>query len=157
VELELAVVEWAIRKCRLYLSVQYTLDAIENPKIQRLKERLASYSFHTVWRKRKDHIIPDALSRALVNDPGKDDECIGEELAYSIKSVIIQRIFAICSLVEESPSSEHLPDIMLRELRTAAEADYQYKDLVNAVKSGFRGNKAHVADHVRQFWAISHQ
>jgi hypothetical protein len=42
-------------------------------------------------------------------------------------------------------------------LRTAAEADYQYKDLVNAVKSGFRGNKAHVADHVRQFWAISHQ
>ena len=142
VELELAAVEWAIRKCRLYLSGlpdftlvvdhqalvaildKYTLDAIENPKIQRLKERLAAYSFHTVWRKGKDHAIPDALSRAPVNDPEKDDECIGEELAYSIKSVIIQRISAICSLVEESSSPEHLPDVMLRELRTAAEADY---------------------------------
>ena len=134
--------EWAIRKCRLYLSGlpdftlvvyhqalvaildKYTLDAIENPKIQRLKERLAAYSFHTVWRKGKGHAIPDALSRAPVNDPEKDDECIGEELAYSIKSVIIQRISAICSLVEESSSPDHLPDVMLRELRTAAEADY---------------------------------
>jgi hypothetical protein len=59
VELELAAVEWAIRKCRLYLSGlpnftlmvdhqalvaimdKYTLDAIDNPKIQRLKERLS--------------------------------------------------------------------------------------------------------------------
>lgn len=57
VELELASVEWAIRKCQLYLSGlpsftvmvdhqeleaildQYTLDTIENPKFQCLKER----------------------------------------------------------------------------------------------------------------------
>jgi hypothetical protein len=80
VELELAVVEWAIRKCRLYLSGlpnftlmvdhqalvaildRYTLDAIDNPKIQRLTERLSPYSFTTVWRKGKDLAIPDALS-----------------------------------------------------------------------------------------------
>jgi hypothetical protein len=123
VELKLAAVEWAIRKCRLYLSGlpdftlvvdqqalvaildKYTLDAIENPKIQRLEERLGSYSFHTVWRKGKDHAIPDALSRAPVNDPGKDDECIGEELAYSIKGMIIQRVSAICSLIDESGAS----------------------------------------------------
>jgi hypothetical protein len=80
VELELAAVEWAIRKCRLYLSGlhnftlmvdhqalvaildKYTLDAIDNPKIQRLKECLSPYSFTTAWRRGKDHAIPDALS-----------------------------------------------------------------------------------------------
>ncbi|XP_046438430.1 uncharacterized protein LOC124189960 [Daphnia pulex] len=94
VELELAAVEWEIRKCRLYLSGlpnftlvvdhqalvaildRYTLDAIDNPKIQRLKERLSPYAFTTVWRKGKDHAIPDALSRAPVNDPAADDECV---------------------------------------------------------------------------------
>ncbi len=69
VELELAAAEWAIRKSKLYLlglpsftlmidhqalvSIldNYTLDAIENPKLQRLKERLSPYIFKTVWRK----------------------------------------------------------------------------------------------------------
>ena len=147
VELELAAMEWTIRKCLLSLSGlpdftlvvdhqallvipdKYTLDTIENPKIQRLKERLASYLFHTVWRKGKDHAIQDALSRAPVNDPGKDDECVGEELAYSIKGVVIHRVSAICGLIDESPRQDHLPDIMLRELRTAMEADHHYKDV----------------------------
>ena len=66
VELELAAVEWAMRKCRLYLlglpSFQlvvdhqalvtildkYTLDAVENPKLQRLKERLSPFVFSTI-------------------------------------------------------------------------------------------------------------
>ena len=39
----------------------YTLDAIENPKIQRMKERLSPYSFTTVWKKGKEHAIPDAI------------------------------------------------------------------------------------------------
>jgi hypothetical protein len=72
VELELAAAEWAIRKCKLYLKGlpaftlvvdhqalvpilnNYTLDAVENPKIQRLKERLAPYIYTTVWRKEKE-------------------------------------------------------------------------------------------------------
>ena len=30
---------------------KYTLDAIENPKIQRLKQRLSPYSFTSMWRR----------------------------------------------------------------------------------------------------------
>ena len=62
-----------------------------------------------------------------------------------------------CVSIDESPRQDHQPDIMLRELRTAMEADHHYKDLVNAVESGFGSNKAHVVDHVRQFWAIRHE
>ncbi|KZS08458.1 Uncharacterized protein APZ42_027535 [Daphnia magna] len=92
VELELTVAEWAIRKCKLYLMGlptftlvvdhqalvpilnNYTLDAVENPKIQRLKKRLSPYIFTTVWCKGREHAIPDALSRAPVNYPAPDDE-----------------------------------------------------------------------------------
>jgi hypothetical protein len=98
VELELAAVEWAIRKCKLYLlGLQqftlmvdhqalvtildsYTLDAVENPKLQRLKERLSPYVFKTVWRKGREHAIPDALSRAPVNDPSTEDEAANADV-----------------------------------------------------------------------------
>ena len=83
VELELLSVVWALRKCRIYLQglpsfeliVDYkplesildtqTLDMVDNPRIQRLKEKLSAFIFYTTWRKGKDHVIPNALSRAL--------------------------------------------------------------------------------------------
>lgn len=97
---------------------KYTLDAIDNPKIQRLKERLSPYSFTTVWRRDKDHAIPDALSRAPVNDPVADDECVGTELAYSVRNVVIWSVKAILVSEDDPASSHHLPDRFLNELRT---------------------------------------
>ena len=63
IELELRAVEWAVKKCRLYvidipiftlvanhqslvtILDRYTLDAVENPRLQRMKERLSAYEF----------------------------------------------------------------------------------------------------------------
>ena len=91
VELEMKGVEWAVKKCHLYLAGmqdftvvvdhqalipilnKFTLDAVENPRLQRMKERLSAYNFHTTWKKGKDHAISDALSRAPVADPTNDD------------------------------------------------------------------------------------
>ena len=42
---------------------------VDNPRIQILKEKLSAFIFHTTWRKGKDHVIPDALSRAPCRDP----------------------------------------------------------------------------------------
>ena len=75
-ELELCAVKWAIKKCRLYLLGlsspfklvvdhqalvnilnKYTLDAVENPRLQRMKEHLLPYRFSTVWKKGKSHHI----------------------------------------------------------------------------------------------------
>ena len=86
VELKLLAVVCAMRKCRIYLQglpnfeliVDHkplksilntqTLDMVDNPRIQRLKEKLSAFIFHTTWRKGKDHVIPDALSRAPCRD-----------------------------------------------------------------------------------------
>ena len=96
VELELL-----IRKCRIYLQGMPKFDVavdhkplesilndqmmemIDNPRIQRLKEKLCGYTFHTIWRKGKDHTISDTLSRAPLCDPtpedliSDDNECSG--------------------------------------------------------------------------------
>jgi hypothetical protein len=132
--LELEAVEWAIRKCSLYLSGlptfvvmvdhkalvaildKYTLNAIENPKIQRLKKRLSPYSFTTIWRKGKDHAVLDALSRAPVNDPATDDEFVGTELAFYIQHAVIQNVTTICHLEDDSEVPDHLVDSFLLDL-----------------------------------------
>ena len=117
---------------------RYKLDAIDNPKIQRLKERLSPYSFTTVWRKGKDLAIPDALSRAPVNDPVADDEYVGTELAYSIHQVTLQNVSNICNHNNEMDQSSHLMDNLLDNLRESAVADPQYVDLIAAVECGFK-------------------
>ena len=91
VELELLAVVWTMRKCQIYLQglpsfeliVDHkplesilntqTLDMVDNPRIQRLKEKLSAFIFHVTWRKGKDHVIQDALSRAPCRDPEPED------------------------------------------------------------------------------------
>ena len=67
VELELRAAHWAMNKCRLYLLglptftlvvdhqplvpilYKYTLDAVENPCLQCMKEQMSPYVFKTIW------------------------------------------------------------------------------------------------------------
>ncbi|XP_068222164.1 uncharacterized protein [Palaemon carinicauda] len=95
IELELLAVVWAMSKCRLYLAGlqhftlmtdhrplipilnHYTLDAVENPRLQRPKEKISPYLFTAVWQAGKQLSIPDALSRAppsLQQEPLLNDD-----------------------------------------------------------------------------------
>nr|XP_027229813.1 uncharacterized protein LOC113821505 [Penaeus vannamei] len=87
IELEMLAASWAMGKCRLYLAGlqhftlhtdhrplipilnHYTLDAIENPRLQRLRVKMAPYVFTAVWRAGKTLCVPDALSRAPTARP----------------------------------------------------------------------------------------
>jgi hypothetical protein len=179
VELELAAAEWAIRKCKLYLKGlpaftlvvdhqalvpilnTYTLDAVENPKIQRLKERLAPYIFTTVWRKGKEHAIPDALSRAPINDPGPDDEAANSDVTAFAHRTIISRIAAISyddNLdPDESAVPPHLPDPLVDEIRAVAASDGEYSALIAAIESGFPERRDRAPAAVGNYWGIRHQ
>ena len=65
---------------------KYTLDAVENPRLQRMKEKMSPFIFKTVWRKGKDHAI---LSQAPVNDPSLPD-CVGDtELELHVQRAVI--------------------------------------------------------------------
>ena len=137
VELEMKGVEWAVKKCHFYLAGmqdftvvvdhqalisilnKFTLDAVENPRLQRMKERLSAYNFHTTWKKGKDHAIPDALSRALVADPTNDDIEADDEIRRYVRSVIEVCAVDILDYEEGSAPPEHLRDPVLDELRSS--------------------------------------
>jgi len=177
VELELAAVEWARRKCRLYLlglpSFQlvvdhqalvtildkYTLDAVENPKLQRLKERLSPFVYSTTWRKGRSHSIPDALSRAPVNDPSPDDEIANDDVQSFARRVVIRQVSSIQQATDEMEEDgidveSHLSDPMLDELRAVAESDPDYVELMAAISTGFRTPRNQTALGVRQYWSV---
>ena len=92
VELESLAIKWAMKKCHMYLCGlpefevitdhaslptifnKYSLSQIENQRVLRYRMALQGYQFKVSWRKGAEHSIPDALSRAPVNDPDEDDE-----------------------------------------------------------------------------------
>ena len=85
-ELEALAIQWAINRCRLYLlGARFTvvtdhkpllgifkgtrLDSVENPRLQRILQKVAGYTFEIKWVPGNTHQIADALSRAPVFDP----------------------------------------------------------------------------------------
>ncbi len=144
IELELLAVVWAVtEKCWLYLKGlpfelvidhkplipilnSYTLDMIENPRLQRLKLKLMWYNLRATWKKGADHVIPDALSRAPVADPTPADQ-IGEfDSAFS--SQILRVTAQITDITGEQ--KEALPDLYLERIKKAAGEDSEYKSLM---------------------------
>ena len=175
VELELAGVEWAMRKCKLYLLglpsfslvVDHqalvsildgkTLDLVENPKLQRLKERLSPYVFTTTWKKGKLHSIPDALSRAPFNHPSPEDLEVTLADSAHMRAVFTYRIGLLSDATAEGPDEQTRRDPLMDSLAAAAEGDAGYAALVEAVLTGFlpRRDQMHLA--VRQYWTIRQQ
>lgn len=121
----------------------YTLDAVENPKIQRLKERLSPYVFKTIWRKGAEHAIPDALFRAPVADPTTEDVAFDKELLAHVHSVTRLQVTSIVGDDEESTS---LSDPVLDSLRASAANDTEYMSLITSVTDGF--STLHVCLHM---------
>ena len=74
---------------RLLLPIldHYTLEAVENPRLQRMKERMAPFSFTTIWRPGKEHAIPDALSRAPVDDPVTADQVAERDIELTVRRI----------------------------------------------------------------------
>ena len=86
IELECLAIVWAITKCSFYLHglprfTVYTdhrplegvfnkdLFSLASPRLQRMREKVAKYTFDVNWVPGKTHYIADALSRAPLFSP----------------------------------------------------------------------------------------
>ncbi len=152
VELEMLAVRWAMRKAHTYLfglptftlvvdhqpliSIlnRQTLDCVDNARLQRLKADLTAYQFHTVWKRGKEHRIPDALSRAPVNDPSPEDLDDEQEL-YGCVAAITAIAQIERDLDEAGPLDGRLTDPILQELKDAASQDDEYQALLSHLRS----------------------
>ena len=173
VELELLAVVWAVQKCRLYLLGlssfnvvtdhqplipilnHYTLDMVENPRLQRLKAKLSMYTFNTVWRKGKEHAIPDALSRAPVDDPTSADVTIANDVEHFVRSVVVSRVIMAQSINGDN-NSTHLVDPLLISLREIGQADEHYRTLIKWIQHGFPSVHTDTMGELQQFAKLRH-
>ena len=167
-ELELCAVKWAMKKCRLFLLGlsspfrlvvdhqalvtildKHTLDAIENPRLQRMKESLMCFRFITTWKKGKTHSIPDALSRAPVSNPTQED----------IEDESVTNIHAATHVINQvsNLAQPHLRDPILDDLRAATSSDPEYVALLNTVQTGFPPNPHRMAPSIKAFWKVRHE
>ena len=162
IELELLAVVWAMKKCQLYLlgldkfllHVDHRplvcildkkhLGEIENPRLQRLKEKILKFNFVTEWVKGKEHCIPDALSRAPVAKPTPEDS--------EAEEVINLKIHAATLYNEDEGGEEK--DLILKNLAETCKKDEDYEALRKYIKKGFPIAKKQLEPPIRPYWNI---
>ena len=143
VELEAIAILYGIKQCHLYLAGLPHFDVItdhqplktifnkkdlfeiDNDKLMKIKQEMQSkYVFTVDYRKGANHVVPDALSRSPVNDPGKEDN---GTIEFGTISAITNEI--------------GIKDLQISWLEEEARKDIQYKELHEAVLTGFENFK----------------
>ena len=130
IELECLTVVWATLKCSFYLRelpfftiytdhrplqgvFQKDIFDLASPRLQRLREKIAMYSFQVCWVPGKTHLIADTLSQAPLFAP---EELLGLEIDTAIS----------CLSQTSQPA--------IRVIYEAVDDDY--RQLVEDLKSG---------------------
>ncbi|XP_050709713.1 uncharacterized protein LOC126994436 [Eriocheir sinensis] len=166
IELEMLAAVWAMQKCSFYLKGlhhfehvtdhrplipilnNYTLDAVENPRLQRLKEKLSPYIFTARWRAGKTLCIADALSRHPVSHPSSDDDMLSD---ISVKAAVTLR--AIQTLAEPNTQAT-TDDRRMEELQQAARDDEAYTRLLDCVRNGFPSHRYDLHPSLLPYWKL---
>ncbi|MFV0366579.1 MAG: RNase H-like domain-containing protein [Mangrovibacterium sp.] len=166
IELEMLAVSWALQKCRLYLTGlqsftvhtdhrplvpilnSYTLDMIENPRLQRLRERMSHFTFRAVWRAGKTLRIPDAFSRAPVSRPTPEDTSDSASTMAHLRSVIPSAAY------QEDAAPRIEADRHLQELANAAQQDSDYVRLRDCILAGFPANRYSLHTSLLPYWKL---
>ena len=135
IESEALAIQWAVKKCRTYLFGApfrvfsdhkplrpifntKSISDVENPRLQRIMQKLAGYQFVVEFVPGKRNLIADALSRAPVFGPPNEDDA-DDEAAFTA---------AVTTRLHSEP--------LLDDLREAALADMDYQLILSAVEKG---------------------
>lgn len=155
---------WATKKCNVYLQGHpgytvvtdhrpllpifnhYNLSDIENARLQRLREKVDTYSFQVEWKKGSQHKVPDALSRAPVAEPSPEDELAEEQVQEYVDRVIMSNIAVIS---QEDAASNDIADPILVELSDKAKKDESYQEIIDGIKTGFSKKSAALQPYLK--------
>ena len=168
IEVELAAVLWAVRKCSTYLAGLPHFDLvvdhrplvpilnskliseIENPRLQRMKEKLGAFSFTARWQKGSLHSIPDALSRAPVQDPAEEE---ASELCHT-DPLHVMVVSALETTGEDGTLLAPLRDQTLEKVHAASLRDTEYNSLREVIMKGFPEHHHDLQHELRPFWGV---
>ena len=168
IELELQAVVWAMNKCKLYLlgmrNFQLNVDhrplvsildkknlgEIENPRLQRMKEKILKFNFKTNWISGTKHQIPDALSRAPVASYSKEEKKSEEYLEVSVNAILQENM---ANFNNDGDNSKE-EDILIKNLSKVAAEDQEYNQLLKEVQKGFPKDKSKLINSAKPYWNI---
>ncbi|XP_068233432.1 uncharacterized protein [Palaemon carinicauda] len=112
IEVEMAAVLWAVRKCCVYLAGLPYFDQVvdrrplvpilnskhigevENPRLPRMKMKLRIFTFAAGWQSGKCHSMPDALSRSKVQSLVEDNDVLDD--ADPLHAALVLSLLATC-------------------------------------------------------------
>ena len=166
----MAACVWACRKCKTYLAGLPHFDTvvdrrslvlilntkglseIENPRLQRKREKMNMYSFHASWQKGSDHCVPDALSRAPVQDAVAEDEVAEDDEEEDVLHQTVKAgLFAVC---EDGTRLTPLQDQTLEKIRAAAARDPEYAALRDVIMTSFPEHRQDLHPPLRPYWSV---
>ena len=160
IELEFLAVAWACHKYPLFLSElpdidvltdhrpllpilnSKKLDEIENPRLQRLRQKLMMMTFTARWQRGTAHQAADALSRSPVDPPTVEDELAEDRAAATVATIVLGEARELCA------------DLRLDEMQRAADRDEEARLLHQTVMEGFPFQKADLPAILRPYWSV---
>ena len=125
------------------------LSEIDNPRLQRMRERMSTYSFTAVWQKGASHCVPDALSCAPVCDPEPEDEVA--EVSEALHDAVVA---ALSATSEDGALIAPLQDRTLDSVRAAAARDPEYRALRDVIWAGFPDHRHELMPALRPYWGV---
>ena len=164
IELEMLAIVWAVKKCRMFLAGRQHFDIvtdhkpllpivnsknlsdIENPRLQRLREKLTPYSFILTWKKGSEHSIPDALSRFPTEKATEDDEIAEQELEEQNHTAIISNIQAVFD-----DEQDQYKDMLLEETHKYSQEDTEYGKVKETIIMGFPEDNNELDPDIRPY------
>ena len=167
-ELEMLAAVWAVTKCRLYLSgnsftivVDHrpllallgskSLDAIDNPRLLRLRQKLLPYTFEEQWCQGKLHSIPDAFSRYPTSQPSEEDHELENEMTTAMEI----RVNVVIADLRHDDATNNTRDFMLENLEKEARSDPRYMELTKLIStSSFPQSASHLAPDLKPFFKL---
>ena len=171
IEQEMLAIVWATRKCQNFLRGAQHYDVItdhrpllpilnskglndiENPRLQRLREKLTPYNFTASWKKGKDHAIPDALSRFPVDQPTEEDEEAELEIEGTIKYIVSSAIQCIQTSAENNTDGDQMIEMILK----AANQDAEYTKLRETISFGLPEHKSEWNPMIRGYFNMKNR
>ena len=115
-----------------------------------MREKMSMYSFRASWQKGSDHHIPDALSRAPVQDAVAEDGVVDDG-----EDVLHQTVTAgLCAVCEDGTRLTPLQDGTLEKIRAAAACDPEYAALQTVILAGFPEHRHDLQPSLRPYWGV---
>ena len=165
IELECLAASWAMKKCHQFLEGlpsfelitdhrplvpilnDYSLDKLDNPRLLRLRLKMARYIFTARWVPGNRNIEADALSRSPVLHGSREDE-LGEGPQTFTARVAVVGIIA--------GSHATTVDATLQKVKLAAASDPVMVALRATILEGFPNDKCNLPLALRPFWDVRH-